>query len=534
MLVVGLPGEVHSWNPYTSESALSAPIMDLLYPRLVTERIGDEGLSFEPALARRWEVVDGGRTLVVDLREDARWSDGSALTCEDLTFTLEAQRSDALAWPGVYLKERIERLECEGPHRARVRFSESYPEQLLDLNDDALVPRAYESLPFETWRSTAWEELFVGSGPFLLDEVTSGQGARLVRNDTWWGGETRLEEVVLRTYPDRESALRALLAGGIDVLTAVPPSDARRVEDAPQVELVELPSFTYSAIVWNVLEPGAYTQDRRARACDSEKGCDETVEDIRRLQGERAHPILADARVRRAITLASDRQDLVDGLWMGRARVGGSPIVSALAEHDPASVLPFDPSAAEALLDEAGWSQRDAEGVRVRGGTRLEISVIVNAGNTTRVSALERLASGLERVGISLQVEALPRREFGRRARARDFDGLILGWRAGTRVEPQAILHTRAALDLGNNFGSWSTEESDRLMDEASGERDPLARLELWRAWQALFREEQPMCVLYEERQLVGIASRVRDAAPSPLNPLADLHRWWVDDARSP
>ncbi|NIR61141.1 MAG: hypothetical protein GWO02_17370, partial [Gammaproteobacteria bacterium] len=95
---------------------------------------------------------------------------------------------------------------------------------------------------------------------------------------------------------------------------------------------------------WNALAPEAYAEDRRRRGCDD--GCDEGPDEIRNLQRTRPHPVLADPRVRRALALAIDRQDIVDGLWDAHARVGTTPIVSASWAHSDGGALPFDQAAA--------------------------------------------------------------------------------------------------------------------------------------------------------------------------------------------
>ena len=286
--------------------------------------------------------------------------------------------------------------------------------------------------------------------------------------------------------------------------------------------------MAYAYLGWNVLEPSAYRRDRRSRGCGAGERCTESESDILRLQAEQPHAILAEPTVRRALTLAIDRQDLVDGLWLGHAQTGASPLVSANWAHDPESALPFDPRRAVELLDEAGWRDTDGDGVRDRNGMRLEIGVIVNAENRLIRDTLDRVSAGLERIGVRLTSEPLPRREFVERARDKSFDAVLSGWWAGTRIEPHNLLHTHAAVGRGNNLVSWSTPESDALLDRGLAARRAAESAPVWRQWQGLFREAQPLTVLYEERTLVGIGRRVHGPDPFFLNPYFNVDRWWV------
>ena len=527
-LVVAVLADVDSWNPYTTHDATSAAIVDLLFPRLVHET----GSGFDPWLASSWEFSADRLTLTFHLQPDAVWSDGAPVRCDDVAFTYRAQMSDELAWPGMFIKQRIEDVDCPDAHTAVFRFTEAYPDQLIDVNDNAIVPAVYDEVPLADWPSTVWEDRIVTSGPFRLAQVRPGQEAVLERDAAWWGeANAPIDRVVFRIYPEATGALPRLLDGEVDMLSGVPPLRAADVRSDEALRLLELPSLSYTFLGWNVLERGAYLADRRARGCSADTPCSEQPAAITRLQREHPHPVLADPNVRTALTLGIDRQDIVDGLWAGHARVGSSPVVSALWAHDPATALPFDPQRAATLLDAAGWRDDNGDGVRERGDRRLELGVIVNAENRLRRDALERVVASLAGIGVRLVPEPLPRREFVTRARDKDFDVALSGWSAGTRVQPQNHLHTRSAANRGNNLGSWSTPASDERLDAAAAAVDRDAALAMWHEWQQIFKREQPITILYEERRLVGLSGRVRGPDPPFLDPFQKIHEWWLVDA---
>ncbi|MCP3982131.1 MAG: hypothetical protein GY716_22725 [bacterium] len=525
-LVVALTADVDSWNPYTTHELTSAGILELLYPRLVHE--SDDG-GFIPWLAERWETSTDGRELTFHLRRDAVWSDGSAVTCDDVRFTHRIQRAEELAWAGAYLKDRILAVDCPDPRTVVFRFDAAYPNQMLDANDDAIVPASYAAVPLADWPSEVWEDRIVSCGPFLLVGVRRGQEAILERDPHWWGaGETHLDQVVLRVYADSASAVNQLLEGDVDLVGKLPPLRAAEVEAHDDLQLLDLASLSYTYLGWNALEPQAYRSDRRRRGCMDEGGCDEFPGEILRLRRSHPHPILSDAEVRRAISLAIDRRDLIDGLLSGYGQPGSSPIASALWAHDPSTALAFDPRAAGALLDRAGWVRTSPASTREKDGTPLVLRAIINGENRMRREILDRVAASLAGVGVVLEAEILPRREFVVRARNKQFDAVLSGWWAGTRIQPQDLLHTRAAAGRGNNLVSWSTPESDELLDRGARATSRDEALQHWLAWQKIFRDEQPLSILYEERRLVGVSRRVRGPEPSYLNPYLVLHRWWI------
>jgi peptide/nickel transport system substrate-binding protein len=234
--------------------------------------------------------------------------------------------------------------------------------------------------------------------------------------------------------------------------------------------------------------------------------------------------------VRRAFSLAVDHEDLVQGLFAGHALPGTSPIVSALWAHDSSTALAYDPEQATSLLAEAGWRDTDGDGILDRNGKPLELRVLVNAENQVRRDALERVTQTLARIGARLIAEPVPRGEFASRGRFKNFDAILAGWVAGTRIEPQSILHTKAAADRGNNLTAWSTPDSDALLDRAAAAATREAAAPLWIQWQAIVRDEQPYTILYEEKSLLGLGSRVRGPTPSGLDPFRNLHQLWIEE----
>jgi len=532
-LIVALGSDPDAWNPYTTRDAATAAILESLYPRLVREVAGGRDSGFEPWLATSWEFSEDRRTLTFRMRDDARWSDGSAVTCADVEFTYRAQTSEGLAWPGREYKSRIAGIECPDPRTVAFRFEAAYPDQILDANDNAIVPRAYGDVPLEDWRATVWEDRAVTCGPFRVASVIPGQEAVLERDPSWWDADRVLpDRVVFRVYPDATAAVERWLDGEVDVLRRVPASRLAEAAARSDVRVVRGPSMGWTFVVWNTLERGAYAEDRARRGCGGDAaGCDESPDDILRLRRDRPHPILADPAVRAALDRAIDRADLIEGLLAGNARPLHTPIVSSLWAHVDVAGRPFDPGAAARALDAAGWTDRDGDGIRARDGRRMTLRVAVLAGNPTWTDAAERIVSELHAVGVDASVEPLPRAEFVQRVWDKDFDAAISAWRAGTHIEPHLLFHTRAAIDRGNNLGAWSTPESDALLDRAASARTREDAGPAWAAWQDLFHEETPYSILFETMEATGLSARVHDASPTALNPFHDLHRWWLEPA---
>ncbi len=240
-VVIGALSDIASWNPYLAEDASDEEILSLIYPSLAVEQVDyqQHPPSFAPSLAESWEWSDDHLVLTFHLRTDAVWSDGVPVTSEDLLFSRRAQTSDALGWLWSDITDAIETVEAPDAHTVRDRFTHRYPYQLMDVNDGPIVPaHAWSHIPFDRWEDTDWRELVLSAGPFVPGLHTSQQEIVLERNPHYFvAGRPRIERLVFRIVPSKTGLYNQLLAGGLDLVNDIPPAEATRVQDHPDLEL---------------------------------------------------------------------------------------------------------------------------------------------------------------------------------------------------------------------------------------------------------------------------------------------------------
>jgi peptide/nickel transport system substrate-binding protein len=496
-LTIALRAEPGSWNPYTAQDEATARVLSLLYPQLVKERWQDGEITFEPWLAERFELDSAAQALRVLLRK-ASWSDRQPVTVDDLLATHRVRTSAALGWSGATLAANAT-PEAVGALEVRYRFGRLTFLSPFVVNDGPIVPARYSNVPFENWAQLDWKSMLASCGPFRLESAVAGQEVLLVRDPAWWGDPPAwLDRVLFRVYPDETLAAGALENGEVDLLERIPPSRAARIRQNPKLRLIEIPALTLSEVIWNVAPTAS-----------------------------RPMPHL-DPGVRRALSLALDREDLIASAAGGFGIPGDTPVLSSLWAHDGAPPPRFDPVAAEQQLEQLGWI-RPSEGPRQRAGQPLSIRLLVNAESASKRDLAARLASMVALVGGRFEIDAVPRAEFNRRVWAKQFEAVLISMRIGTTLDVE--LHTRDIGGQGLNFGSWSDPVADQWLDAAADASTREQAKQAWHRWQERVRSQQPVTVLFEERTLIGLSRRVRSATPSPLDPYENLHRWWIDDS---
>lgn len=497
-VVVGIAGDVTTFNDYQSlGDATEARVIGMLFPTLMIEQpdFHEHPPSFSPALATSWEFSDDNRVLTFKLRSDARWSDGVPVTAEDVRFSFQAQKDPNVAWINAEAKDLIEEVEVLDPHTVRFHFSRSYPYQLMDANDGHIVPaHRWGAVPFDRWHTTDFSKHMVTSGPFTLASHTRQQTIILERDPRYWGHpRPLLDRVVFRIVPDAAAMVSQLLAGRIHVVEMIPPRDADRVRQHQDLRLVEVPSRLWGFLGWN---------NRRAP--------------------------FDDPRVRRALTMAINRQALVESVYHGYARLANGPVLSSMwAYNEDLPVLPFDTRRARELLAEAGWRDTTGDGWVDRNGQPLVIDLLYPATNIIRQEMAVLIQSDLARVGVRVRPVAMEFSTMLARQDAGDFDAVMAAWEEATKVDLTAVWSTPGDDSGFFNFVGYSNPEVDHLIAAARLESDPKrAKLILDRV-QELIVADQPVTFLYEVTQLVGIHRRILGTDINAASVFFNIEEWY-------
>lgn len=498
-VVIGLLGDIQNWNPYLAEDEDSAQILSLVYPSLAIEQT-DYRLhppSFEPHLATSWQWSEDRLELTFHLARNARWSDGVPVTADDVVFSWQTQVSDNVAWPYAAAKDFIERVEALDAHTVRFTFSAVYPYQLMDANDGLIVPsHLWKTIPYDRWQDTDWDSLVLAAGPLRRASHVRQQEIVLERYDDYWKpGRPYLDRVVWRIVPSKTTLLTQLLTGDIDLMNLVPPADAERVRQSPGLELIIFPDRGYSQIRWN----------------------------LRR-------PVLADRRVRRALSLAIDCDTLIDVVYNGYARRAVGPVLTDMwAFNRDLRPLPYDPEAARALLADAGWSDHDGDGVLDRAGQPLELEILTNAESDIRQDSVLLVEENLNRIGVRIVPRFVEWGTLLATERAGRFDAILSRWIEPTVVDLAGVWHSAAPGEATLNSIGYSNPDVDRLLAAVDGATRFEDQKPLFDRIQELVVADQPYTFLVETVALVGLNSRVRGTDINAASPYFNLDEWYVN-----
>jgi peptide/nickel transport system substrate-binding protein len=467
-----------------------------LGPTLITA--GDQG--FVPLLARSWSRRDSV-TLVFDLDPRARWHDGVPVTARDILFTFERAKNPAIAPQLAGLVRRIESVKAEGDRRVVFRFSEAYPEQFYDATFHVapLPAHLLDSLPPQAVARSSFVTQPVGNGPYRLVRSVAGQFMELAANEQFFLGRPKLKRVIIRVAVSPEARLNMVLSGQADAIENVlPPLDnIRQISADSTLRLIPVPSPTVGFLLFNQRDP-------------SDSG--------------RAHPVLSDVRVRRAITMGLDRQLMVRAVFGPYGEVPYGPVSPILwiRHHAPKAARQNIPEARR-LLTAAGWRDSDGDGTLDRDGRPLALTLSLPNTSAVRRQISLLAQEQLRQLGVRLDLQQLDFPLWLERRSSGQFD---LDFGATSQDPSPSGLTQGWSCRGGTNVAKYCNPRTDSLLEQAitgRGGKDPA------QAWAAVLRQieaDVPAVFLYAPSYVYAVRRRFQDVAITPASSWQQLRLW--------
>jgi len=455
--------------------------------------------TFLPRLAESYEFSEDHLALTFHLRDDVVWSDGVKTTAEDVLFTWQAQTNPDIAWPFVDSKNRITKVEALDETTVRFHFSEVYSVQINDANLGVILPKhIWSRLPFAEWKdhSDWFVENLVVNGPFDLESWEPEQRIVLKRNERYFEPDLpKVDRIVFEITRDAQSQIAKLRSGHAQLVEYVNPPDAGKVVAHPELRLETfIPRFFYF-VMWNI-----------------------------------SRPFFAEKEVRQALTLAIDRQAIIDTLHFGYAALAHSPYPSNAWVHNKAiEPWPYDPQRAKEILASKGWIDHDGDGIIDRDGQPFRFELMTNSENPLRRDITVMMQEQLRLVGISAEPRHMEFNALLAPLHQHEFDAVVAGVAMDTSFNSRYYFHSSSIKD-SYNWGIYKNPEVDRLIEEIAAQTDPQIIKPMFDRLQEILHDEQPLTFLYEGRRLVGIHQSLRDVGANAINSFSAMRYWRLEE----
>ncbi|MCR4665875.1 MAG: peptide-binding protein [Desulfovibrio sp.] len=491
-IIFGTIGEASNLIPYLSTDSASHSVADLLF---IAPLRFNRDLEPEPWACESWSASEDGKRLRFTLRKGILWEDGEEVTAYDMEFTWKLVTDPKTASPYADDFLRVARFTVLDRYTFEVEYETFFARAVSSWMNPILPKHILEGLNI---RDTSFARSPIGAGPYRLKEWKSGTSITLSASETYFLGRPSLDEVVFRIIPDQATMFMETRAGRLDV-TDLTPLQYLRETEGPFWEK-EYAKYRYLASMYVFMGFNL------------------------------AHPFFRDVLVRRAISCAISREEIVQGCLLGQGVPAFGPYKpGSWAYHTGLSPQKQDRAEAARLLREAGFADTDGDGILEKDGIPFSFTILTNQGNEQRILVALLIQSQLSKIGIRVRIRTVEWaafiREFVNTGR---FDAVILGWTLSEDPDIYQIWHSSQAHDGGLNFVRYKSPLADRLLEEARATPKRDVRTRLYHELQEVLARDVPYCFLFVPYALPLIHKRFHGIAPALAGIMYNFDEWWV------
>ena len=499
-MVISVASDASNVLPPFIQDGVGKAVSDQVFDRLATlgddmNTIGDAG--FTPRLAERWEWSNDSLSVAFHINPRARWHDGTPVRASDVRYSYRIFGDPKSGSSVTSMLGNIDSVSVRDSLTAVVWFKRRRPEQFYDFAYQVYVmpEHVYQAASNDQLRTSEVSRRVVGSGRFRLAKWDAGRRIELVSDTANYRGRAKLDRVIWSVAPDASAALAQLFSGDADLLEVVPSDQLGRIDSSTTLRAVPYPALSYAFMGMNLVDPKRPAQP---------------------------HPIFGDRRVRRALSMALDRRAMLQNVFGSAGKLSYGPFPRNIGFADTTlRLLPYDTTAARALLDSAGWKESTPGGVRTKNGQPLRFSVMVPVSSRPRMSYAVLIQEALRKVGAQVELEQLQVNAMSQRQVVRQFDAVLLA--QVTDASPSGYQQqwgSAGAVPGGQNYVSFRNPPYDALLDSALAATDGAHMRAIMRRAFQLQIDEAPAVWLYDAPTVAAVHRRFQIA---PLR--AD--GWW-------
>jgi len=366
-IVEGTIGEASTLIPVLAADSASHAVAGQIYNGLVKY---DKDLKIVGDLAETFEISVDGLTITFHLRKGVKWHDGAPFTARDVLYTYRVTIDPNTPTPYSEDFKQVKSITAPDDFTVRVTYGKPFAPALASWASNILPAHLLEGKDIT---KSPLARKPVGTGPYRFKEWIGGQKIVLEFNPDYFEGRPYIDRMIYRIIPDTSTMYMELKAGAVDTMALTPVQYSRQTASSlftSRFNKFRYPAPTYIYMGYNL-----------------------------------RHPIFGDRRIRQAITAAINKDELIQGVLFGMGQKAHGPIVPGRWAYNPnVKDIGYDPKHAAELLAQAGWKEKNADGILVREGKPFQFTILTNQGNQQRLLSAQIIQQRLRYVGIDVKI----------------------------------------------------------------------------------------------------------------------------------
>lgn len=491
-LVEGTIGDASTLIPLLATDSASHAVADQVYNSLVKY---DKDFKIVGSLAESFDIAPDGLAITFHLRKGVKWHDGAPFTARDVLYTYRVTIDPKT--PTAYAEgfKQVKSVTAPDEYTVRVTYDAPYAPALASWGESILPAHLLEGKDIT---KSPLARAPVGTGPYRFKEWVLGQKIVLESNHDYFEGRPWIDRYIYRIIPDTSTMYMELKAGAVDMMGLTPVQYARQTTDTRFTSLFNkyrYPSTSYVYLGYNL-----------------------------------RHPLFKDKRVRQALTAAIDKDELIHGVLFGMGQKAVGPIPPGSWAYNPnVRDIAYDPKHAAELLAQAGWKEKNSDGILVKDGKPFSFTILTNQGNQQRLLTAQIIQQRLKFVGIDVKIRIVEWATFLKEFVDKgNFETVMLGWTTSPDPDMYDVWHSSKTNPGELNFVGYKNAEVDRLLVEGRSTFDIEKRKKAYFRIQEIMADEQPYTFLYVPDNLPVVSARICGVKPAPIGIGYNQIRWYV------
>lgn len=466
-----------------SAEQVSKWITDMVFDGLVRANTKQELVG---KLAQSWEVSSDGKVYTFKLKPGVKFQDGTDLTADDVVFTYQTAMNPPAGMAFLAKSDYavIDKIEAVDPQTVRFTLKMLDAAFLSKLQAGILPKHLLGSNP--DWAS--YNRKPVGTGAWIVDSWNTGQQIVFKANPNYFDGKPALSQFIWKVVPDANVLAAQLDNGEVD-MAFVDTRSLERVKQNPKLATAEwLGALTYIGL-------------------------------------NHDNPLFQDVRVRQALALGLNKQDIINKLLQGQAVPATLHMTpSNWSYNQNAKPWGYDPDQARKLLDEAGWKP-GADGIRVKDGKPFKFVLLTNSEQPERRDITVLARQQWREIGVDVEPQYLELNTFiSEYVLKSKFDAILL---AGTvNIDPDYLRRNLATLGDSSNFLRYNNPDVNKLLDEGRSKTSQAERKPIYDKAQEIAQNDVALIGLYYPKSVVGFRKDLQGVDPTDLNVFWNTQTW--------
>jgi len=502
-LIEGLVGQPRFINPVLSAaSGIDTDITKLVYAQILKF---DKDLNLVPDLAESLPTVsEDQKTYTLKLKNNLKWQDGRPIRSDDVIYTIQTIQNSEFESP---LQANWNRVTTEKIDDLTLTFTlrEISAAFIINFTVGILPQHIWETLEPNNFRLSDLNLKPIGSGPFKVKKIRKTSDGTILAinlesNENYHEGRPFLDEFTFKFLENSENLITAYQAREINSLGYLPFDRKTFIEASEKVTQHQINLPQYQAVFFNLLK----------------------------------NKVLQDKAVRQALWLATDRQEIIDQVYLGFGQPAFGPVLIGNLGYNPSIAQQTHLNLDEAadILDRGKWILDESTNIRKKNDTLLEFNLSTN-NFVLNVKTAQIIKRQWERVGAKINLVVVSPADLQQQdIRLRDFDALLFAQNTGADPDPFAFWHSTQVRSPGLNISGFKNATADKLLTDARQTNDVVIRAANYQKFQEIITDEIPAVFLDSAVFVYNVPKKVQgidlETIIHPSDRFVDVHRWFI------